>query len=241
MRKCCCLGRRTRMVGVMLFAVCSAGCAMTGTSAYRYTPPVKSSVQNELLVPRTFDSVWDALVRELSKSFFVINNIDKASRLINLSFSTDRPEDFIDCGSSHRTYDREGEHTVYDYQTCASMNYKIASKGGAFENLAVTQHLNRRTDLEGRINIVVTPQGESTSVAVNCKYVFSAHLSGSWVAENILGVESQRGTIDPITRSLSFLTTQSQSADWGTSAAPNIVTCQSAGKLEKQILDMVHQ
>lgn len=58
-----------------------SGCA---TSTVSYAPPSESNIQNSKQVNQPFDALWDQLIKKLSSDFFVINNIDKNSRLINL-------------------------------------------------------------------------------------------------------------------------------------------------------------
>jgi hypothetical protein len=48
-------------------------------------------------VERSKDEVWNELVAGLGAQFFVINNMDKASGFINVSYSGD-PEKYVDGG-----------------------------------------------------------------------------------------------------------------------------------------------
>src|SRR5579864_3356990 len=100
--------------GILLLG--AASCAPVGTQTYSITPAPQVKVENDQTVPSTSDATWDRLVRQLSRGFYVINNIDKASRLINFSFSSDAPQDYVDCGSTHRTFDKGDEHDTYDYK-----------------------------------------------------------------------------------------------------------------------------
>src|SRR3546814_8710634 len=69
--------------------------------------PTQPSLTNSRTVNAGFEETWDRLVRNLSSEFFVINNIEKASRIINVSFQTDAPERYVDCGVTHRTRSEE--------------------------------------------------------------------------------------------------------------------------------------
>ena len=72
-----------------------AGCA--GKVDYIRPTTQISLGQNTKLIQKPRDAVWATSVPALSKQFFVINNLDKTSGLINLSYSGD-PEKYIDCG-----------------------------------------------------------------------------------------------------------------------------------------------
>jgi hypothetical protein len=93
-----------------MIAIFITGCATQGVSTYKYTDNAPIQINNELVVSKPQSQVWDILVKELSKSFYVINNIDKESRIINVSFSSNAPSEYVDCGKTHRTY-TQGDKT----------------------------------------------------------------------------------------------------------------------------------
>lgn len=139
------------------------GCA---TSTSNYIPPVSEKFQNSRTIDRPFDDVWDRLVKELSSDFFVINNIDKASRLINISFSASRPSEYVNCGRTTRAFSNLRGKQDVDYDTADSANFAMATgREGVFYNVA------RTTKLDGRVNIYVAPETGGTNVTVNSKYV----------------------------------------------------------------------
>ena len=76
---------RVHLSYVASLAIMLAACAGSTTS---YQPPAQYAVQTERRVALQFDEAWDRYVAELSKSFYVINNISKKSRIINVSLST---------------------------------------------------------------------------------------------------------------------------------------------------------
>lgn len=74
-----------------------AGCAGKVT----YTPPTQ--VDREPNVKKVFVSkrdLWPGFIKSLSSKFFIINNIDESSGLINVSYSG-RPENYVSCGTPH--------------------------------------------------------------------------------------------------------------------------------------------
>ena len=122
--------------------------------------------QNSKIIDKPRDAVWNATVPELGKKFFVINNLDKSSGLINVSYTGD-PEKYIDCGRiTSYVKNAQGERT-YDFAGAkAQQNYEVMDPGrGLF-------FIDRRMSLEGRVNLVfeeVTPS--QTRVTVNTRYV----------------------------------------------------------------------
>ena len=55
------------------------------------------NVSNTITVNKSKEEVWKELIPQIGKNFFVINNLDKESGIINISYSGD-PERYIDCG-----------------------------------------------------------------------------------------------------------------------------------------------
>ncbi|MFJ3056252.1 hypothetical protein [Herbaspirillum sp. NPDC087042] len=216
-----------------------SGCATQGVSSYSYTPSSVSAVKNEAEVSAPYSQVWDKLVRELSKSFYVINNIDKESRIINLSFSTPNASQYIDCGKTHRTYTRGETVEKYDYDVAASSQFRVATEKQehpAFSNYIVVK---RNTNLEGRVNVYLAPSDTNdkrTMVTVNTRYILNIQARRQIVAEHLNGNVFDRGTTSEST-SLSFNTNKSVSQDIG---GGQMVTCYSKGKLEKEILDFIN-
>src|SRR3972149_9234565 len=117
-----------RKIIVLITAMLALGCATQGTSRILYYENAPAQVKNEIVVSKPYTQVWDIMVKEIAKSFYVINNIDKESRIINLSFSTNSPSEYVDCGKTHRTYTQGDKKEVYDYDVAGSSEYKMASE-----------------------------------------------------------------------------------------------------------------
>jgi len=153
---------RTPTLLPVIASLLLAGCA---TSTTNYTPPAEPKIVNTKFVNKPFEAVWDSLVKELSGDFFVINNIDKNSRLINISFTSQRPSEFVDCGVTSRTFTNARGDQNYTYKTADSSNFvSTNNQGHAFS-------VRRNSRLEGRTNIYVAPEGSGTNITVNTKYV----------------------------------------------------------------------
>jgi hypothetical protein len=203
-----------KLLGVTVVGLLMSGCA---TSSLDYRPPSTNPVSNTKQVGAPFDQAWDSLVRQLSSDFFVINNIDKNSRLINLSFTSNKPSEFVDCGVSSRTFENaRGKQTVV-YSTADSAAFAIVN------DKSIAFNIERKTKLDGRVNIYVAPSGSGTSVAVNTKYVVNVQS----IATGFDGAPGGRG--DNV---FDFSTKQ------GFSSAE--VSCYAKGTLENRILEMVN-
>ena len=205
------------MKGRALLAIALAlvvtGCA---TSKLNYIPPSVGAVDNQVSINGSFDSVWDRLVKNLASDFFVINNIEKTSRIINVSFSSNTPPEFISCGVSSREFSNARGTQKYEYDPASSTQYTFTDKGGLVFNAVRAARLN------GRANVYVAPSDDgNTLVSVNTKYVVDVTQSFT----NVYGqpVGNQNFTFD-------FSTKQPQ-------VTPDGVTCVTKGNLEQMILD----
>lgn len=149
---------------IALIASGLAGCA--GKVDYIRPTTQLTPGQNTKLIQKPRDSVWATSVPALSKQFFVINNLDKSSGLINLSYSGD-PEKYIDCGRiTSFVKNAQGERT-YDFAGAkAQQNYEVMNPGvGLF-------FLDRRMSLEGRVNLIFEEvDANNTRVTANTRYV----------------------------------------------------------------------
>jgi hypothetical protein len=116
-----------RTVLATLVVAVLAGCA--GKVDYIRPTMHTTPGQNTKLIQKPRDAVWAASVPALSKQFFVINNLDKSSGLINISYSGD-PEKYIDCGRiTSFVKNAQGERT-YDFAGAkAQQNYEIMNPG----------------------------------------------------------------------------------------------------------------
>jgi len=186
-----------------------------------YTPPsMAPSIDNTMEVQSSKDKVWKTLVTNLGKEFFVINNLDKDSGLINVSYSGD-PQLYIDCGSIYsyvknmrgeRSHYVDGAQKVADYEVMDGNLYFI----------------HREMSLEGRINIIVVPTTKTTTqVSVNTRYLVTKKTSAR-LPDRYVGSHSD---------TISF--NSGQSATFPGSGKTTPTTCIPTGKLERDILNLV--
>jgi len=224
---------------ICLVSLLAFGCASIGDASSTYQEPTPENIPNEVVFEMPFEEAWDVLVRELATRFYVINNIDKESRLINVSFSSDTPEQFVTGGQTTRQLDRGGEISTWTYDPAASSSYEIEQAWGDFNNLPMTATVIRRTSLEGRSNIYVAPAGGSTRLTVNCRYILTVEVSGTFVGKNAFGGVAQAGTVPPKKVSAAFNTNEPCSVNWGTPGEPDYVAFRSTGEFEKDVISIL--
>lgn len=182
-----------------------------------YTAPVADSTPLRTReVDRSFDSTWSTLVTRLAERFFVINNIDKASGLINVSYTGD-PSTYVDCGSVLLNGQRH---------SAAAPRLVYRADGP----LGPPTTVERTLTLDGRINVVVqSAAANRTRISVSSKYV----LRRDAVSRNTLsGV-----LVGSNTATAHFTSATSGSFPAIGSTPP--VQCAATGQLEAAILAAV--
>ncbi len=136
-----------------------------------YRPPSELyRLENSVTIPRTRYSVWSTAIPALGKQFFVINNLDKASGLVNMSYSGD-PEAYVDCGRiTSYVMNARGERT-YDFAGAkGAQSYEVMNPNGAPGLFFV----ERRMSLEGRMNLIFEEVGQDqTRITANTRYVIT--------------------------------------------------------------------
>lgn len=138
-----------RRSAILILAALALACASPPKPTSRYSPPDPIEVRNAILVLRPFSETWNHLIGQLAQSFFLINNVEKESRIINLPFSTDVAEKHLECGQPDRTY--RGQ--AYNYATAGDSRFMSGGSWGQYNNLPFVQHAVRKTSLEGRVNV----------------------------------------------------------------------------------------
>ena len=223
----------------LALVVALSGCATQGTNSSQYSEGSRTKVSNEATVDAGYSAVWDALVRDLAKSFYVINNIDKESRIINVSFTSSEAENYVDCGRTQRTFTEGTLVNRYDYAVASKSTFKVAARQQehpAFSNYAV---FVREPILEGRANIYIAPyagDANRTTITVNARYVLNIRVKGEAFAKHISGNIHTRGRVPEENFTYTFNTSSAASKDAGNGVT---VTCSSKGRLENEILGLV--
>jgi hypothetical protein len=189
------------------------GCA---TSSFKYTPPSTGhQIENSIQIEEEFEVVWDRLVKSLASDFFVINNIEKNSRIINVSFFSSKPTDFVDCGNTTRQFSNARGKKTYSYNPADPARYTFSNDQGHMFNAV------RSSKLNGRTNIYLAPSNTGTLLNVNTKYVVDVKIK-------YFNASNQPAGVDEFT--FDFSTKNKYVLEDG-------VTCVAKGNLERKIVN----
>jgi hypothetical protein len=194
--------------------MCGFGCA-SGKISYYAAQGIKNT-DNSIFLKESKDKVWMKLIDGIGESFFVINNIEKDSGLINISYIDD-PCRFISCGTFNSyVLNAQGKRN-YNFPACIEYKeYEEFNNGNLFI-------IKRRMTLDGRASIIVQESNNGTLVKVNVRYIVIKNAKiydPSWrfirTKLSIIGFNSNGGE--------SF---------------SNGMKCYANGQFEKMILDIV--
>lgn len=191
-----------------------SGCA--GKFEYKQ-PQAAKSVKNTITIKKSKDEVWKKIIPQLGSSFFVINNIDKDSGFINISYSGE-PEKYIDCGTI--------SSFVQNARGKRNYNFQASSKYQEYETMTngIYARYQRSMNLDGRINVVIQSIDKNdTLVSVNAKYIVTKNIA----VINTSNITQRRSD------TISFNTNSSNRFP------KSGTTCYSTGKLEKEILKLL--
>jgi hypothetical protein len=234
------MSHQNQLVVIAVLSLFLAGCAgKTATNSIDYVKPIEITVDNQVVVTSDYDKTWSDLVGEMSKSFYVINNIDKESRLINLSFSiTNNISDYVDCGISNRSFMLGDMNENVSYKTADESEYYSSSTANSAPPNTTYFKVFRSPSLEGRANVYVAPKGEGTLVTVNTRYswnvkIFFEEYMYMPLYNSYNLVRNKKLDTNNIYKPNSFNTSGIGVSD--------STTCVATGKFEQQILDIIRE
>ena len=144
------------LVITILLSSCAVDKKKLTENVGKYLPPNidDTNFKNSVIINKNFDETWTSLIDFVNDSFFKIENLEKDSGLLALSFGSKEPENFIDCGDFEYTLFFTGEEFKGSY-----IDYV---KSGL---LAV---------LEAKMNINIQKiDNESTKISLKTNYTFS--------------------------------------------------------------------
>jgi Holliday junction resolvase RusA-like endonuclease len=199
---------------LMVFVFVISGCA----GKVNYIPPTHSqNIQNSKVVNVNKNEVWKKVVSSLGSSFFVINNLDKESGFINLSYSGS-PEKYIDCGQIDSYLSNARGKRRYVFPTSTGFKeYETMING-------YLGFHKRKMELNGRINIVIQEEAPiQTRVTVNTRYVINKDIRSS----------NPQGQSYHSNESISFNTNGSSTFQEG------CTECCATGKLEQEVFKII--
>jgi hypothetical protein len=201
---------------LIVVTMCGFGCAI-GNISYYEEQGIKNT-DNTIFLKESKDKVWAKLIDGIGKSFFVINNIEKDSGLINISYGDD-PCRFISCGTLNSYVLSAQGKRQYNFPACIEYKeYEEFHKGNLFI-------IRRWITLDGRASIIVQKRNNGTLVKVNVRYV----------------VIKNAKIYDP---SYKFINTKLSNIKFnsnGGESFPNGLKCYANGQFEKMILDIVNK
>ncbi len=143
------------VMSVLLFS-CAVEKEKLTENVGKYVPPTidDTNFKNSVITNKSFDETWTSVINFINDSFFKIENLEKDSGLVRLSFGSKETENFIDCGDFEYTLFFTGEEFKGSY-----IDY---AKSGL---LAV---------LEAKMNINIQKiDNESTEISINTNYTYS--------------------------------------------------------------------
>lgn len=203
-----------------LFVLAGAIGCVTGSFS-RKAPATYEGKTNSKIVKLPREQLWTKLIPAIGKTFFTINNLDKSSGLVNLTFSAN-PEKYVDCGWFNSTVENaRGSRSYIVNFSSPQTQYEV------FENGMLIQ-IERKLALEGKINLIVEKlSASSTKITVNTRYILTRTATATGGLDGNYRV-MQRTQVD--TATLDFDTKGSFGGD---------SACVVTGELEKEILNLV--
>ena len=144
------------LVITILLSSCAVEVEKLTENVGKYVPPNidDTNFKNSLTINKNFDETWNSVIDFVNDSFFKIENLEKDSGLLTLSFGSKEPENFIDCGDFEYTLFFTGEEFKGSY-----IDYV---KSGLLAVLEAKMKINiRKID------------NESTKISINTNYTFS--------------------------------------------------------------------
>ena len=143
------------LVVTILLSSCAVEKEKLTENVGKYVPPNidDTNFKNSVITNKNFDETWTSVIDFVSNSFFIIEDLDKDSGLLTLSFGSKEAENFIDCGDFEYTLFFTGEEFKGSY-----IDY---AKSGL---MAV---------LEAEMNINIQKiDSESTKISINTNYTY---------------------------------------------------------------------
>ena len=213
---------------IFLLLIFFPGCA----GYYTYTPPGSPLPgKNSIVVNEPKEVIWKKMVPKLGKRFFTINNLDKSSGLVNITYRGD-PEAYVDCGST--------ESVVKNIRGKRMYSFPVSRANQEFEALIGTQLfiVTRKMVLESKVNLIFEDMGENkTKITANANYILTNTQTNRQISAII--ETNEKGTIDAhpeeVSESINF--NSNGSASFQTSITST--KCQPTGKYEKDVLSLV--
>jgi len=215
-----------KLIPVALFFIPLLGGCLSGNFSQSSPTVLKQSAATRT-VNAPIKEVWSRFVPELSKSFYVVNNMDKESGFINVSYSGD-PERYVDGGTVTSWVKNMSGRREYTFPATSKYQEYEHAEGGYLYSTT------RNVQLDGRINITMMEvEPNKTIVTVNARYILRKFGQATRIYYDPNRYSSMTQTI-PFDISVSF-----SSGDDGVSFAGQPGVYRPTGELEREILALL--
>lgn len=189
-------------------AVVLTGCASAPSSTY--TSPAGERYATSVVMPYDYDTSWSKLVRAASQTFFAIENFEKDSGLMTLSFGSENVSSTIDCGTMN------GQSYTSFWE----------SRGG-----------NATIGITGKMNLLVQAEGDNeTRVSVSARYAVNMSFAGQaynyWTGGMMYFNDS-------LSMSFDSNSTGSDSTSNPAPGTSSVRTCAPTGNIEQTVIDAI--
>jgi len=114
------------------------------SSAQYIAPNERQQYENIVTIQNSFDDTWAAIIDYSSSSFFAIETVEKSSGLITLSFGTQNPEAYVDCGlfNASGLVNFNGNYMEYMSLNGASLIGKMNISARSIDSLTTSIRIN---------------------------------------------------------------------------------------------------
>ena len=215
----------------------SSGCATQGINSVSHKMNVPEKVEYEKIFDKPYSEVLNELVNNLTESAYVIERIGGDSNLINVSFASNYPDKYVDCGETTRTYTQGNDIDTYIYNPAKNVGYRLAAKSQSHPYLRYFYFIKRKTFLQTQSNIYIINNNNKTKLSVETIYYLDIEVTGQSYAQPSDGNPFKLEKLPSEKTSIVFKT-NSPATEIDTDGEK--MTCSSKGTLEKQILSMVN-
>ncbi|SBV96575.1 exported hypothetical protein [uncultured delta proteobacterium] len=152
--------RKTLFPALLLACLVLPGCsAKTDVS---YQQPQRYPFENTMVYDAGLEKVWSAAVASVQGSFFVLDQLQKDARTMTLSFMTENPADYVDCGVL--TYTTAGGMGGGETVTVAGAAPVAKYMYG--DGDSPPREVVRTATLAGKVTVVFSAEGKGKTRAV---------------------------------------------------------------------------
>lgn len=145
---------------LLLACVVLSGCA--AKTEVSYQQPQQYPFENSMVYDAGLEKVWSAAVTSIEGSSFTLDQLRKDARTMTLSFVTDAPADYVDCGIlTYTTTGGLGDGETFTVAGAAPVAKYLYSDG-----TTPPREVVRTTTLAGKIDIAFSAEGKGKTRAV---------------------------------------------------------------------------